>query len=64
MQFLGGMMQEAQFALSSLAPMIYTSTAIVAAFLVCQVVGLDLYKRFSEIAVRFAARNRTSKTRA
>ena len=57
-------MQEAHVALSSLAPMIYSSTMIVAAFLVCQIVGLDLYKRMNHYVVRFAARNRMSKTRA
>jgi hypothetical protein len=57
-------MIESHMTLSSLAPMIYVSTAIVLAFVLCQLFGLDPTGRLNELVVRFSARNRVSNPRA
>lgn len=57
-------MIESHLTLSSFAPMIYASIAVVLAFVLCQLFGLDPSGRLNELAVKLAARNRVSNPRA
>jgi len=57
-------MIESHLTLSSLAPMVYASTALVLAFVLCQFFGLDPSGRLNELAVKIAARIRVSNPRA
>lgn len=56
-------MIESHSTLSGLAPMIYASTAVVLAYVLCQLFGLDPSGRLNEVAVKLAARNRVSNPR-
>ena len=57
-------MSESHLALSSLAPIVYTGTALVAFILVCQVFGLDLAQHMNTVAQKIAVRGKVSRTGA
>jgi hypothetical protein len=57
-------MSETLVALRSLAPVIYGSTALVVLVLVFQSFGIDIVKHVSAFALKFAYRNKVSRTGA